>query len=110
MEKIYLVGTPSLWVICFIKKDARPLRKFLNSINMVPPETLVNQHSSLPLPLPILTPFGFLVNGKLGKAKNQTKRLVGSYFFDAFFKKSLNLNNWFAVRCAGFKIIKPAPP
>ena len=32
---------------------------------------LVNQHSSLPLPFPILIPLGFRVRGKWGKAKNQ---------------------------------------
>lgn len=64
VEYICLVGIPNLWVICFIKKEARPLRKFLNSIKIVPPLRLVNQHSSFPFPLPIRTPLGFRVKGK----------------------------------------------
>jgi len=98
VEKRCFVGIPSLWVNCFIKKDARPLRKFLNSNNIEPPEILVNQHSNFPLPFPILTPLGLRVSGKCGKAKNQTNLLVFSDFLQDFFKNSLNLNNWFAVR------------
>jgi hypothetical protein len=65
---------------------------------MVPPEMLVNQHSSFPLPLPIRIPLGFRVNGRCGKAKNQINLRVWSDFFIERFKKSLNLNNWLDVR------------
>lgn len=97
-------------VICFIKKEERPFLKFLNSIKTLPAEILVNQHSNFPLPLPILTPLGFRVNGRWGNAKNQTKRLVLSDFLEALFKNNLNLNNWFAVKWIGFRRSKPAPP
>jgi hypothetical protein len=52
----------------------------------------VNQHSNLPLPLPILIPLGFLVKGKWGNAKNQENLLVLSDFFTARFKNNLNRN------------------
>ncbi len=59
-----LTGIPNLEVNCFIKKIDLPRRKFLNSINVVPPLIFVNQHSSFPFPLPILTPLGLRVRGK----------------------------------------------
>jgi hypothetical protein len=90
---IAFVGIPSLNVICLIKNNARPYRKFLNSINTTPPLILVHQHSSFPFPFPIRTPSGFLVKGKCGKAKNQIKRRVLSDFFAARFKNNLNRNN-----------------
>ena len=77
---------------------------------MVPPEMLVNQHSSLPFPLPIRIPFGLRVSGKCGNAKNQINLRVWSDFFIERFKNNLNLNNWLDVRWTGFKSIKPAPP
>jgi hypothetical protein len=93
-----------------MKKSDLPFLRFLNSIKIEPPDTLVNQHSSLPLPLPILIPLGFLVNGRWGNAKNQENRLVLSDFFTAFFKNSLNLNIWEADKCTGLSIIRPDPP
>ena len=76
-----------------MKNEERPFLKFLNSTKILPPEILVNQHSNLPLPLPIRTPLGFLVKGRWGKAKNQTNLLVRSDFLEARFKKSLKRNN-----------------
>lgn len=104
------VGIPNLWVSCFIKKIDLPFRKFLNWIITDPPFILVNQHSNLPFPLPILTPFGFLVNGKWGNALNQTKRRVWSDFLLARFKNNFNRNNWFEVKWSGLRIIRPALP
>lgn len=104
------VGIPNLWVNCFIKKTDRPFRKFLNSIKTLPPLILVNQHSSLPLPLPIRTPLGFLVKGKWGNAVNHTNLRVYSDFRFVRFKNNLNLNNWLAVKWIGFKIIIPELP
>jgi hypothetical protein len=110
VENIALVGIPSLNVICFIKKRARPKRKFLNSTNVVPPQILVHQHSNFPFPLPIRTPLGLRVNGKCGNAKNHTALRVRSDCFAARFKNNLKRNNWSAVKCTGFKRSKPAPP
>jgi hypothetical protein len=108
--KIKEVGIPSLWVICVKKCLERPGLKFLNSIRIEPPLTFVNQHSSFPLPFPILVPVGFLVKGKWGKAWNHTNLLVRSDFFEAFFRNNLKRDNCSAVNWIGLSISKPALP
>ena len=49
----------------------RPLRKCLNSTNILPEGTKVNHNFNFPTPFPIREPFVFLVKGKCGKMLNQ---------------------------------------
>lgn len=100
----------NLWLNWFIKYLARPFRKFFNSTKIKLAGTEVIQHSSFPLPLPILTPLGFRVKGKCGKTCNQTNRCVFSPFFEAFLKNNLNLEICLPVNCKGCRVRSPELP
>lgn len=94
----FLTGTPSLWVIWFIKYTARPCRKFLNSTSTVPPPTLVNQCFNFPLPFPIREAGLFLLSGRWGKALNQANRRVLSPFLADFLIKVFKCDKRGAVK------------
>jgi len=104
------VLTPNLWVIFVTKYFVRPYRKFLNSISKTPPRTLVNQHSSFPLPLPMRVPVGFLVSGRCGNALNQTKRPVRSLLREARLRNNLKRKICIDVSWAGCRRSSPALP
>ena len=95
---------------CLKKYLTRPIRKFLNSIILIPPANWDVQACNLPTPFPIRIPLTFLLIGKWGKTLNHTRRRVLSERLTAFFKKIFKLKICFPVKRKGFKLRRPESP
>jgi hypothetical protein len=66
-----------------------------------------SQVFSLPIPLPIREPIGFLVNGRCGKTLSQVLRLVSSERLDDLFTKSFILKMLLLLSRKGCSKHKP---
>ena len=111
-ESVTISQTPgSLNLTCDRKCLPRPGLTFLSSIIMLFDGILAAQFEGLPLPLPILDPITFFVNGIWGNTDNHKYLLVTLERLTDFFKKSFSLNKCLLkINRFGLPFFKPMWP
>lgn len=111
-ESVTMFQVPgNLNLTCDRKCLPRPGLTFLSSIIMLFDGILAAQLEGLPLPLPILDPITFFVNGIWGNTDNHKYLLVILERLTDFFKKSFNLNKCLLkIKRFGLLLFKPIWP